>query len=198
VTLLLAILCGALVIVTIVFLLRPQGPKSKAGRRKRVKFPEREEQVRSVDEAIVRATREVVATTIAIGTFASDKIVRDRFPDAVRLHPKGDEPIAERFWSQLYRSGDTYVVVETYAGDARPGLRTESDADLEQGSAPYLARVVLYGALAGDEHVAGVKLALTEGRVKYLMVHVPIELVEGRSRADTIHVADYALDAEAS
>lgn len=163
-----------------------------------MRFPEPEEKARAVDESLVRAKREVIATTIAIGTFAADKVVRERFPDAERLHPSGEQPIAERFWSHLYRSGDRYIVVETYAGDARPGLRTESDATLEQGARAYLARAVLYGELAGDAHVAAVKQALGEGRVHYLMVHVPIEIVDGRSRADAIHVADYDLSAESA
>ncbi|MGZ3418676.1 MAG: hypothetical protein ACXWUG_19645 [Polyangiales bacterium] len=189
--LVLVALAAALVVFTTVSLLRSAPPEKKKGkRRKRVSYPEREERQREVDPAHVSATRELLAATMAIGTFAAEAVVRDRYPEAERLHPR-EGAIAHRFWSQLYRAGDIYVVVETLAGDAKLGWRTESDGTFEQGASNYLARVVLYGELAGDEHVAAVKRALAEKRVVYLQVRVPIQIVDGKSSASTIHVAEF-------
>ena len=143
-----------------------------------------------LDAGRVAATRDLVASTCALGAILAESVVRQRYPDAERLHPE-EGGLASRFWSQLYRDGDLYIVVDTFSGDAALGWRTESDRAYEQGASNYLAQVTLYGALGADEHVAAVKAAVAEGRVVYLCVRVPITRVDGRSSLSTVDVAEF-------
>lgn len=131
-----------------------------------------------------RATRDVLTTTMAIGTEAVKVMMKERHPDAERLDVD---------WAEVWQDGETFVVVDPCAGDAVIGYQSGEGANYAQGTRAYLRTCI---ERTPDEALReALRDALDRDAVRYLHLVVRIREQDGTSKVDGFTVAEFRMGA---